>query len=211
MVNTNANIDILQIYKSRKIVLELMQKQGFEISDYNNFSITEISLMNQNKQLDMLLETKTDIKKKIYISYYLEKSLKPSNISEIIEDLFVLTETLTKNDILYIIIKDEINETLTNELKHIWEKDGIFIVVENIKRLQFNILKHILVPEHIIIEQHDVDELMKIYNIKNVNQFPNISRFDPVARAICIRPGQVCKIIRPSKTSIESIYYRFCI
>ncbi len=49
------------------------------------------------------------------------------------------------------------------------------------------------------------------YNITDKSQFPQISRFDPVAKAICLRPGQVCKIIRPSKTAIETTYYRFCI
>ena len=51
---------------------------------------------------------------------------------------------------------------------------------------------------------------MKRYNITDKVQFPNISRFDPVARAIGLRPGQVCGITRPSKTSIESNYYRIC-
>ena len=78
------------------------------------------------------------------------------NIQEMIDDLFVLTETLKKTDTLFIIIKDDPNETLVNELKHIWESDGIFIVVENIKRLQFNILNHVLVPPHqVLIEKFD--------------------------------------------------------
>jgi DNA-directed RNA polymerase subunit H (RpoH/RPB5) len=96
-------------------------------------------------------------------------------------------------------------------LKHIWEKDGLFIVIENIKRLQYNILKHTLVPEHTIIDDKQVDEVMKKYNIKNKMEFPDISRFDPVARVIGLRPGDVCKIIRPSKTAITTEYYRVCI
>jgi DNA-directed RNA polymerase subunit H len=169
--------------------------------------------MKQNNQLDMLLEKKPDSgeSKKIYIRYYLAKTIRPSNINEMIDDLFVLTETLKKNDTLYIIIKDETNETLINELKHIWEKDGIFIVIESIKRLQFNILKHILVPEHKVMTNEQVNEIMIRYNISDLNQLPDISRFDPVARAICLRPGEVCHIIRPSKTSINTNYYRMCI
>jgi DNA-directed RNA polymerase subunit H (RpoH/RPB5) len=42
-------------------------------------------------------------------------------------------------------------------------------------------------------------------------QFPDISRFDPVAQIIGIRPGQVCEIIRPSKTAISAYYYRICV
>ena len=52
---------------------------------------------------------------------------------------------------------------------------------------------------------------MKKYNITDKIQFPDISRFDPVARAIGLRPGQLCKITRYSKTAIETFYYRICI
>jgi len=128
-----------------------------------------------------------------------------------IDDLFVLTETLKKNDTLYIIIKDNVNETLLNELKHIWERDGIFIIIENIKCLQFNILNHILVPNHNVMKDNEVKDVMIKYNIIDKNQFPDISRFDPVSRAIGLRPGQVCHIIRPSKTAIEADYYRICV
>jgi DNA-directed RNA polymerase subunit H (RpoH/RPB5) len=217
MVNYNTSVLISQIYKSRKIILELMEKQGYDVSGYANFSINEVNAMKQNNQLDMLLETKVDEntkgskEKKIYIRYYLAKTIRPSNIHEMIDDLFILTETLKKEDTLYIVIKDDVNETLINELKHIWEKDGIFIIVENIKRLQFNILNHVLVPEHIVINDEEVKEVMTKYNITDKIQFPDISRFDPVSRAIGLKPGQICKIIRPSKTAITTTYYRVCV
>jgi DNA-directed RNA polymerase subunit H len=128
-----------------------------------------------------------------------------------IDDLFNLEEVLTKDDTLFIIIKDDMNDTIISELKQIWETDGIFIVIENIKRLQFNILNHSLVPEHTIINETEVKEIMQRYNILNKSDFPDISRFDPVARVIGLRPGNVCKIVRPSKTAITTNYYRICI
>lgn len=216
MASQNSSVIISQIYKSRNTILELMGKQGYNVDDYSNFSVSEVNSMKQNNQLDMLLEKLTEdvdsgIKNKIYIRYYLGKAIRPANLQEMIDDLFMLTETLTKKDTLFIIIKDEPNETLINELKHIWEKDGIFIVIENIKRLQFNILNHILVPPHTVLAETDVKLIMEKYNIKNKSLFPYISRFDPVARVIGLRPGQVCHIVRPSKTSIKANYYRVCI
>jgi DNA-directed RNA polymerase subunit H (RpoH/RPB5) len=216
MTTQNSSVFISQIYTSRKIILELMEKQGYNIQDYTHFNVNEVNSMKQNNQLDMLLEKKeedeiTKRKKKIYIRYHLGKTIKLNNLQEIIDDLFVLSETLKKEDTLFIIIKDEANETLTNELKQLWEKDGIFIVVENIKRLQFNILNHSMVPPHRIMHESEVKEIMTKYNITNVLQFPDISRFDPVARVIGLRPGNVCHIIRPSKTAIETNYYRICI
>ena len=217
MASQNSSVLISHIFNSRKVLLELMDKQGYNTNDYANFSINEVNSMKQNNQLDMLLETRHENittenpKKKIYIRYYLSAKPAPKNIQEMIDDLFILTETLKKTDTLFIIIKDEPNETLINELKHIWESEGIFIIVESIKRLQFNILDHVLVPPHRVVNESEVLEVMKKYNIINKGQFPDISRFDPVARVIGLRPGQLCHIVRPSKTAIEANYYRICV
>ena len=63
MVNTNTSVLISQIYQSRKTILELMDKQGFDITGYSNFSVSEVNAMKQNNQLDMLLETKPETSK----------------------------------------------------------------------------------------------------------------------------------------------------
>lgn len=215
MATQNISSLISSIYNSRKNVLELMQKQGYNVDDYSNFSINEVNSMKQNNQLDMLLEKKeedvdTKRKSKTYIRFYLSKMIRPNNVDEMIDDLFNTEEVLTKDDTLFIIIKDDMNETLTNKLIHLWETDGIYIVMISIKRLQFNILKHKLVPEHIILNNTEIIDIMKKYNITDKVQFPDISRFDPVAQAIGIRPDQVCKIIRSSKTAITTNYYRIC-
>jgi DNA-directed RNA polymerase subunit H (RpoH/RPB5) len=217
MSTQNSSVLISEIFTSRQIILELMGKQGYNVNDYANFSINEVNSMKQNNQLDMLLETKDEVvtnenpKKKIYIRYYLSARPAAKNIREMIDDLFILTETLRKEDTLFIIIKDDPNETLINEIKHIWEAEGVFIVIESIKRLQFNILNHVLVPPHRIMMESEVKEIIKKYNISDRSLFPDISRFDPVARAIGLRPGNVCHITRPSKTAIETNYYRICV
>jgi DNA-directed RNA polymerase subunit H (RpoH/RPB5) len=217
MASQNTSVLISNIFNSRKTILEIMEKLGYNVNEYSNFSISEVNSMKQNNQLDMLLETKDEKvnaenpKKKVYIRYYLTSRPASKNIQEMIDDLFVLTETLKKTDTLFIIIKDEPNETLINELKHIWETEGIFIVIENIKRLQFNILNHALVPEHRVMLDSEINTIVKKYNVTDKIQFPDISRFDPVSRAIGLRPGQVCKITRYSKTAIETFYYRICI
>ena len=211
----NTSSLISSIYKSRTILLELMGMQGYNIYDYEGFTVNEVNTMKVNNQLDMILEKNTediDLKRKtkIYIRYYLAKSLRPQNLQEMIDDLFNTEEVLTKYDTLFIVVKDEVNETLLNALKHIWEQEKIFIVIQNLKRLQFNILKHVLVPPHRILSNAEVLAVKKRYNVMSDAQFPDISRFDPVAQAIGIRPGQVCEIIRPSKTAISAPYYRIC-
>lgn len=209
MASQNTSSLISQVYKSRTVLLELMKKQGYNVDDYQGFSVNEVNTMKTNNQLDMML-TK-DENKKIYIRYYLAKALRPNNLQEMIDDLFSVEEILTKNDTLLIIVRDDINETLMNAVKHIWESEKIFIVLQPLKRVQFNILEHVLVPPHRILSVEEKNNIKKRYNIINDNQFPDLSRFDPVAQAIGIRPGEVCEIIRPSKTAISAPYYRICI
>jgi DNA-directed RNA polymerase subunit H (RpoH/RPB5) len=61
------------------------------------------------------------------------------------------------------------------------------------------------------LSEEEVEEVKIKYNINKLSQLPEISRFDPVAQVIGIRPGQVCEIIRSSKTAVNSKYYRVCI
>jgi DNA-directed RNA polymerase subunit H (RpoH/RPB5) len=212
----NSSNIISSIYKARQTIIALMRKLDYNVTDYEHFSVNEVNTMFQNKQMDMLLEKskedpRTGRKNKIYILFYLAKAIRPANIQEMIDDLFNLEETLTKEDTLLIVAKDEMNDTLMATLKHMWETDKIFIVVQNIKRLQFNIHEHTLVPPHRVISDDERALIKTKYNITDDTQFPDISRFDPVAQAICLRPGQICEITRPSKTAIQSIYYRLCI
>ena len=153
---------ILEIYKSRNNLLDILESINYNVSDYKGFSISEIDTLVRNKQLDMLVTNKDN--KKNYIKYFIEKSLRPQNLHDMIDDLFNIEEILDKKDNLIVIIKDEPNETIQKLLSELFVNDNI----------------------------------------------PNISRFDPVAQVIGIRPGEYCEIIRPSKTSITSKYYRIC-
>jgi DNA-directed RNA polymerase subunit H (RpoH/RPB5) len=203
---------ISSVYKSRRTIINLLGRQGYAVSDYEHFSINEVNAMTQTKQLDMLVEKPSgDATLKVYVRYYLGTSLKQQAVQELIDDLFNLEEVLVKRDILYIIVKDEMNETLMNLLKHIWEQDGILIVVQSLKRLQYNVLDHSLVPPHRILDAVELEQVKKKYNVSDVMMLPEMSRFDPVAQVLFIRPGEVVEIKRPSKTAIESLYYRVCV
>ena len=201
---------IINIYKSRKTLLEQLDSHGYKIDDYENFTMNEIDSMLSNSQLDMLLSNEQG--NKVYVKYYLDsKQIKPNTLDQIIEDLFDIENILTKNDTLVIITDEEPNDTIINKIKYLFDKDGIFVVIHNIKRLQFNILKHQLVPECKVLSSQELDSLKDKYNIKDLSQLPEISRFDPQSLAMCIRPGQVCHLLRNSVTSVEASYYRVCV
>ena len=209
---------IPDIYRSRNILLEILEEQGFNVSDYNEFSNNEIHIMTANNQLDMILSKEDDEEdesvntaQKMYVKYHLGKTLRQPNIQEYVDDLFNIEEVLTKKDTLLIICKDQPTDNIIDHLKYIWETEGIFITIINLQRLLFNILKHALVPPHKVLNKRETDEIMKRYNISDIEKFPEISRFDPVSMVIGIRPGQVCEITRPSTTAVQTKYYRVCI
>jgi len=200
---------IISIYNSRKNLLEILEERGFAVANYSNFSITDVGILTENNQLDMLLENAAT-NKKIYVKYYVTKLIKPQNIYDIVEDLFHLESILEKKDDLMIVIKDEPNDTLLENIKDIWVTEKIYISLVNIKRLQFNILKHSMVPKHTILNENEKEIFMKKYNILNNSQIPDISYFSPVAIVIGLRPNDIVKIERNSRTAIKSDFYRIC-
>jgi DNA-directed RNA polymerase subunit H (RpoH/RPB5) len=200
---------IIEIYHSRKHMIDLLEAQHYDVSQYKDFGINDVNTLYQTKQMDMLL-TNASSGKKAYIKYHLAKSLRPVNLYEYIEDLFTLDEVLKKKDDLIVIMKDEPNDTIRKTLTNIWEQDGIFVVVINIKRLQYNIMQHQLVPPHTVLSSDEANEIKTRYNITDDAQIPDISRFSPVSQLIGIRPGEICRIMRPSKTAIRAEFYRIC-
>jgi DNA-directed RNA polymerase subunit H (RpoH/RPB5) len=202
---------ILSLYKSRNTILELLEYQNYDTEVETGFTFMDIDKMNKNNQFDMLIKHKTN-EKKVYVKYYLSsKQIRAQNLEEIIEDLYSIENVLTKNDTLIIIIDDEPNDTIQTKIKYLYDRDGIFVVIHNIKRLQFNILNHNLVPDCTVLNKEEVEDLKKKYNIKELKQLPEISRFDPQALAMCLRPGDVCKFERDSATALKYNYYRSCI
>ena len=101
------NNQILNVYKSRNNILDILKLQGYDVSDYETFSINEIDAMLINNQLDMLVEN-NETKQKTYIKYYSSKQIRPNILDEIIEDLYFIENVLEKKDNLIIITEDEI-------------------------------------------------------------------------------------------------------
>ena len=195
-----------QYYNARVVLLEQLKNQGYNVSPYESFGINEVHSMLQTATLDMFLENET---RKVYVHYFTGKSFKLKDIRQTADEL--LATQLTKNDTIIFITQEDGNDTIKENVKQIWEEEGIFVIMLCIKKLQYNVLEHSLVPLHKIITMKEIEEIMEKYKMKDISLFPEISRFDAVALSIGMRPGEICRISRPSKTSIISYYYRLCV
>lgn len=207
--------NFLKLYKSRNNLIDMFEMQEYNVEEVSGFSTNTFHSMIKNQQLDMLIQNSKN-KKQVYIKFfgfYDDKKNKVLNkvlIDNMVEDLFELEELLNVNDTLMIIINSDANDTIKSHVRHLWEEKRYNIVIININNIQFNILNHSYVPKHIILTENENINFRKEYNIKNDNSIPEISRFDPVAQIICLKPNEICKIIRPSKNAVEANYYRIC-
>lgn len=72
---------------------------------------------------------------------------------------------------------------------------------------KFDVTKHILVPKHSIISEKEKKELTSKYRL-SVLDFPRISTKDPALQNLKVKEGDIIKIVRPSKTAGEAVFYR---
>jgi DNA-directed RNA polymerase subunit H (RpoH/RPB5) len=203
-------ISVTHIYSARNNLLAILEETGYDVSEYAHCGIQQVGAMMDQKQLDLLLTHKNG--KKIFVKFYLDGRL---NIASEACSFYESNEDeppiLTKEDNLMIIVKMDPNDALIAALNTLWNDSQIYASVINIKRLQFNILKHVQVPKHEILTVEEQAEVFKQHNIQTIADLPAISRYDPVALVLCMRPGMVCRITRKSKTSVSTFYYRACV
>jgi len=205
---------ILKLYNSRVNVLNQCENLGYNVSEHKDVSNLEVDKLYTNNKLDMIVENSK--KQKIYIKYSYPTDKKNNtftkkDLDNLKDELYDVENTLTKNDTLIVVVDDEPNDSLVTRMKYLYEQEGVFIVIHNIKRLQYNVLEHTLVPESTVLTDDELKDLMVKYNIRDLSQLPEVSRFDPQSLAICLRPGQVCKYTRKSVASLEHDYYRVCV
>lgn len=76
----------------------------------------------------------------------------------------------------------------------------------------FNVLKHVLVPEHHLLDPEKADEVLQEMGITK-GQLPKIRKSDPGIKILetihgPIDEGRVVKIVRKSETAQEFVVYR---
>ena len=202
------SVSITQLFRARNHLLDILDEAGYDVSDYNNCSLSQIIAMNETNQLDLLLTHKSKTKK-IFIKYNLEKKLNLNQICPFFDD--VNKKILEKHDDLMVIVSADPTDSMIAGLDALWNDSSIYVSVINIARLQFNILKHTQVPKHTLLSPEETGDLFQKQHIHTVADLPTISRYDPVATVLCMRPGTVCHISRKSKTAVITDYYRACI
>ena len=161
----------------------------------------------------------------VYVHYTMSRTLRDNDIDDLISKLYYSTfqqqedgsealvpPILDKSDTLYIIHSDDPSISVLALLMMKWATFGYFVSVINIKRLLFDITMHEKVPPHFVLsDEEHIAFCKKRQQQEKGYELSKISRFDPVAVVMGVRPEQVVRIVRPSKTAVEEIDYRVCV
>ena len=211
------------IYNSRKTLLKYLKAQHFDTSKHENFTIAEISAMEQvssqqsshssASQLNFQVKSKENIndkEKTCSVMYYINKTMKKSVLQDLINEYYD-DDGKDKSLFSLIIITTSVNDTNMNIVREMWEKYGEYCVLYDLASLQYNVIEHNFVPKHTKLNEEQKESIKKKYNILRDSQFPEISMLDPVAKAILLRPGDLCEITRYEKISFKNLIYRICV
>ena len=209
-------MSVNKLYNSRKVVVEMLETRGYDMSKYRNFSLNEIELMFKNMEKKTSSELGSiDISTKhseggsIYVKHLLLSKLRLNNLKNLIDEM--LESYLNNGDEVIFIVKDKINNLASfDSLLDVYQKNNsISIQIFWIDNLMINITKHCMVPEMRILSEDEKNEIVSKYNT-DLSSFPRILKSDAHAKFVGVRKGDMCEIIRPSETAGVYKSYRYC-
>ena len=210
-------MDFENIYKSRKVILEMLQMRGFDTSNYDSQTKEELNILYQqhgskgNSEIDTL-DIIVEGDNKIFVKYLTTNKIRNQIIVNTIDEIYE-SDILENNDVLVIITKDKATYqgTLEEHINRIFYKDAIFAQVLWLNSLLFNITEHDLVPKYRIMTQEEKKALMDKFYLDDEKNLPKILVTDPVAKFYGVRIGDLCEIEYNNETNGRNKFYRLCI
>jgi DNA-directed RNA polymerase subunit H (RpoH/RPB5) len=185
------------IFKSFKTIMEMLEDRKVDIGGVSKDSGQELldGFVSNNKVLfEVVLNN-------VKIVYCTSSKVKWADFKKYFED-----ETPYK---LYIcVIKDKMSQNNTKMLSTL----KLNLQVFDIKNLQYNVSKHILVPKHeLVTDEEDIKTLIQNLSLKSKFQLPLILKTDAMAKYLGLKNGDVVRITRISPTAGEYVMYRCCV
>jgi len=223
---------IRRLYTARATLLSQLASLGHRVEYLQSSSPADVDRQFQDKELNFVVSGTTTPGAHVgvgdvHVRFHIDKALRHVHIGTLMEEIEKMDQFgdkdgfLPERDTVVLISKDMPNDSVKAAVSSAWAQKGIYIVVRGLAELQFNVLTHRDVPYHQKLngpDDPDVKDyrakklLKKLYNKNGDGKeiLPGISRFDPVSKALLLRPGQVCMIIRPSPSAGYYTYYRRC-
>ena len=201
-VNKLLNIEIKGNDKN-KIILTNTVKMLTNRHNVLNPDNLEKNIKKVEDQLDenLSFSIKSDYNEDVYnIKIYYQKLTTIKKVTSIEE--FILKNKKAKK----ILILNSINNKVYNQLMQ-YKNIEVFFDYE----LMINLVDLHIIPEHHLLTEEEKDIYIQSYHQMTKNNFKGMSKMfvsDPVSRYYNMKIGDIVRIIRPSVTSGNSVFYR---
>lgn len=210
-------LDIL--YRSRKVLLEILKEDGYDTANYENFGPWEIEAMVAGGQtaLTMNLKRSTPATPEA-VAEPIQKCVVVYSLQKLKQRLNTFLGTL-KNETqldpatteIIVVVLEDVADVFHAAALAEWNGLKQRIRFFKAHNLLFDPRTHVLVPKHTKMAAADVAEFMKQHYIRSKTNLPFIKfHEDMIARIMGLVPGDVVKITRPSPASGTYDMYRVC-
>ena len=211
----DSNINVLE--KIRNNVISMLIKRNYNKNVLENLNtVNHADFIKLYKNNSINIKVKHNLKNEIAIVYfynYREKKIKKEDLTNIIDSI----KADMNNDIIYnliLVVKEKPHSLILKRIANINTNTSDDDDLENMNieifyhsELKINITEHVLVPKHILLNESEKNKVISTYKSKEI-QMPQYAINDAVVKYYGLKHGDMVKIIRNSKTSGSSIYYR---
>lgn len=185
------------IFKSFKTIMEMLEDRGYDVGGVSKDAGQELlnGFVSNNKILfEVVLDT-------VKIVYCTSSKVKWADFKKHFEDS-------EPYNLYIVVIKDKMSQNNTKMLSAL----KLNIQVFDIKNLQYNVSRHVLVPKHeLVTDEEEIKKLIHNFNLKSKFQLPLILKTDAMAKYLGLKNGDVVRITRVSPTAGEYVMYRCCV
>ncbi len=196
------NVKLYQFFKSDEEItatvltntIKMLTARGLLTKSDLNKNISSITSKHPD---DLIYKIKTKDNKLIVLLLFPQKITAVTKTS-IVNDFL----NNYKNNHKFIIVKN-INKKAIQYIANNYPNSEIFLE----ESLMVNLIENVLVPEHQLLSQEKASEVYRAYKCTK-KQLPRILLVDPVAKYYNMKPGDIFRIIRPSKTAGYGVTYR---
>lgn len=211
------------IYKSRVVLLKILDERGYDVERFKKISPIEIlaALQASNRS------DKKDIIKTLDFEAYLKDkkaSAMPDSSKCIVRYLMKTSAGVLKTYFdadafephesteVIMMLMDNITDIHHQIAVEQYKKKKLRVSFFMISHLTFDPRDHYLVPKHTIVDSEEHEQLKKDLNITGFGKLPIIRyHIDPITRVIGAVPGNVIRIVRASPSAGTYMFYRYVV
>ena len=198
--------DIQYFKNSFNTIKQISKDRGFtHVNEYELIKDSDLKYLINEKKLELIAK-KNNNKDIFYAKFLLFCKVKPSTIKEIVNEINDIFKDKNINHLeIILIIQFKPNNSIRKLEK---EYNDFDLQIMWCKQLQFNITKHMLVPNHIKLDEDEENFIIQKYNLKSKFQLPLILKNDPISRYYNYQSGDIIKIIKDYNNTNFTTSYR---